>query len=227
MASSCSAHSSDPSEVGRINEFFQGFQPTDAPLSGEVYDGVLRHSTDGCTSALLEVPEGSQSHASNLAALPDGTLGLVWFNGDEEGVHNVILFAQLSVGSDRWSHPVQVSGEPSRSAQNPVLFYDEPSACLMVLHTSQVRPRGFVGGRAAQAWCRVSLHGARAMTRLCSWTGGARGTGDGGGAAGDVQRRWAVLGFTRRHLQAERRLHQEPAFTLASRRVVAPDVLHA
>ena len=148
--------SASSSEVGRINKFFAGFQATDKAPSGEVYDGVLRRqSTDGCTSALLEVPEGSQSHASNLAALPDGSLGLVWFNGDEEGVHNVILFAKLTAGADRWSTPIQVSGEPSRSAQNPVLFYDEPSACLMVLHTSQVRLRVLVGEQGRLSMVRV------------------------------------------------------------------------
>src|SRR6185503_1206113 len=49
-------------------------------------DGVVRDSPEpGRRQALLPAPQ-VQNHAANLAVLPDGSLGCVWFAGTQEGV---------------------------------------------------------------------------------------------------------------------------------------------
>src|SRR6476619_441367 len=85
-------------------------------------DGVLRpHSQRGRRETLLPPPH-IQNHAANLTVLPDGSLACVWFSGTQEGVADIsVWFSSLAPGSDQWSTPVQLSDDPSRSEQNPVL----------------------------------------------------------------------------------------------------------
>lgn len=78
-----------------------------------------------------------QSHASNLMTLGDGSLGCVWFSGSQEGVADIsIWFSRLPKGGDTWSAPVQLSGDATRSEQNPILF-PAPDGRLWLLHTAQ------------------------------------------------------------------------------------------
>jgi len=78
-----------------------------------------------------------QSHAANLAVLPDGDLGCVWFGGTQEGVADIsIWFSRLARGASAWSAPVQLSDDATRSEQNPILFA-EPGGRLWLLHTAQ------------------------------------------------------------------------------------------
>ncbi|WP_328473173.1 exo-alpha-sialidase [Actinoplanes sp. NBC_00393] len=102
------------------------------------FDGVLRPdpADPRRTDAWLAAPT-VQSHASFLATLPDGDLGLVWFGGTQEGVGDIsIWFSRLAPGADKWSTPEQLSDDPRRSEQNPILF-PTPAGELWLLYTAQ------------------------------------------------------------------------------------------
>ncbi|MFO1395743.1 MAG: exo-alpha-sialidase [Burkholderiales bacterium] len=98
-----------------------------------------------------------QSHAANLARLPGGDLGCVWFGGTQEGVADIsIWFSRLPRGAQRWSDPVRLSDDATRSEQNPILFV-APDGRLWLLHTAQK------SGHQDTAFvrCRVSDDGGR------------------------------------------------------------------
>jgi predicted neuraminidase len=98
-------------------------------------DGLLRATDEpGRRQALLPAPQ-VQNHAANLAVLPDGSLGCVWFAGTQEGVPDIsVWFSRLD--GDAWSQPVQLSDDPTRSEQNPVLHVRD-SGEVWLLWTSQ------------------------------------------------------------------------------------------
>jgi predicted neuraminidase len=98
-------------------------------------DGVLRATDEpGRRQALLPAPQ-VQNHAANLAVLPDGSLGCVWFAGTQEGVPDIsIWFSRLD--GEAWSEPVQLSDDATRSEQNPVLHVFA-SGEVWLLWTSQ------------------------------------------------------------------------------------------
>jgi predicted neuraminidase len=98
-------------------------------------DGVLRSTAEpGRRQALLPAPQ-VQNHAANLAVLPDDSLGCVWFAGTQEGVPDIsIWFSRLD--GDVWSEPMQLSNDPTRSEQNPVLHVRD-SGEVWLLWTSQ------------------------------------------------------------------------------------------
>jgi predicted neuraminidase len=98
-------------------------------------DGVLRATDEpGRRQALLPAPQ-VQNHAANLAVLPDGSLSCVWFAGTQEGVPDISVWYSRLDG-DAWSDPVQLSDDPTRSEQNPVL-YVLASGEVWLLWTSQ------------------------------------------------------------------------------------------
>ena len=101
-------------------------------------DGIVR-ATDGDphrVEAYLPAPT-VQSHAANLATLPGGDLGCVWFGGTQEGVGDIFVwFSRLAPGSDTWTAPVRLSDDETRSEQNPVLF-TAPSGDVWLLYTAQ------------------------------------------------------------------------------------------
>ncbi|MDQ0679623.1 putative neuraminidase [Arthrobacter pascens] len=98
-------------------------------------DGTLKRA-DGADFAYLPAPT-VQSHAANLLTLPDGRLGCVWFGGTQEGVPDIsIWFSTLDAGSSQWSAPQQLSDDPARSEQNPILF-TAPDKALWLLYTAQ------------------------------------------------------------------------------------------
>jgi predicted neuraminidase len=79
-----------------------------------------------------------QNHASFLMPLPGGDLGCVWFGGTQEGVPDIsVHFSRLAPGAERWSDPVRLSDDPTRSEQNPLLF-PAPDGRLWLLWTAQV-----------------------------------------------------------------------------------------
>jgi predicted neuraminidase len=79
-----------------------------------------------------------QSHAAFLHLLPGGDLGCVWFGGTQEGVPDIsVQFARLPAGAARWTDPVALSDDPTRSEQNPLLF-TAPDGALWLLWTAQV-----------------------------------------------------------------------------------------
>ncbi len=78
-----------------------------------------------------------QNHAANLAVLPDGDLGCVWFGGTQEGVPDIsIWFSRLSPDAAAWSAPVRLSADDTRSEQNPVLAI-APDGDLWLFYTAQ------------------------------------------------------------------------------------------
>ncbi|WP_348753945.1 exo-alpha-sialidase [uncultured Aquincola sp.] len=82
-------------------------------------------------------PPRVQCHAANLMTLGDGALGCVWFSGTQEGVADIsVWFSRLAPGSETWSAPVQLSQDPTRSEQNPILF-PAPDGRLWLIHTAQ------------------------------------------------------------------------------------------
>jgi predicted neuraminidase len=98
-------------------------------------DGVLRATDEpGRRQALLPAPQ-VQNHAANLAVLPDGSLGCVWFAGTQEGVPDISVWYSRLDG-EAWSEPVQLSDDPTRSEQNPVLHVFA-SGEVWLLWTSQ------------------------------------------------------------------------------------------
>ena len=111
--------------------------PSVTPAAVTQPDGTLRSSPEpGRRDAILPAPR-VQNHAANLAVLPDGSLGCVWFSGTQEGVPDIsVWFSRLDAGASRWSDPVQLSDDPTRSEQNPIL-YVEPSGRVWLLWTSQ------------------------------------------------------------------------------------------
>ena len=79
-----------------------------------------------------------QNHAANVMPLPGGDLACVWFGGTQEGIPDIsVYFSRLATGSDRWSEPVRLSDDPTRSEQNPILF-PAPDGRLWLLWTAQV-----------------------------------------------------------------------------------------
>ncbi len=98
-------------------------------------DGTVRATGEpGRRQALLPPPQ-VQNHAANLTVLPDGALACVWFAGTQEGVPDIsVWFSRLD--GDTWTAPVQLSDDPTRSEQNPVLHVAE-SGALWLMWTSQ------------------------------------------------------------------------------------------
>ncbi|WP_448192641.1 sialidase family protein [Azospirillum sp. sgz301742] len=79
-----------------------------------------------------------QNHAANIVALPGGDLACVWFGGTQEGIPDIsIYFSRLAAGSNRWTDPVRLSDDPTRSEQNPVLF-PAPDGTLWLFYTAQI-----------------------------------------------------------------------------------------
>ncbi|PXW99341.1 putative neuraminidase [Sphaerotilus hippei] len=87
---------------------------------------------------VLDLPaSGVQSHAANLATLPDGSLACVWFGGTQEGLSDIcVWFSRLPAGTSTWTAPVRLSHDDGRSEQNPILF-NAPDGRLWLLHTAQ------------------------------------------------------------------------------------------
>lgn len=127
-------------------------------FDAEWLDGRPRPVTGdpGRSAAYLPAP-AVQNHAAFLERLPGGDLGLVWFGGTQEGVSDIgIWLSRLSPTADRWSAPVAVSDDPTRSEQNPVLF-TTPGGDVWLLYTAQS-----AGNQdTAEVRRRISSDGAR------------------------------------------------------------------
>jgi len=79
----------------------------------------------------------AQAHAANLMVLHDGTLACVWFGGSMEGRSDISIYmSKFDAQTRTWSIPVQLSDDPERSEQNPILF-PTPGGALWLLHTAQ------------------------------------------------------------------------------------------
>ncbi|WP_288492902.1 exo-alpha-sialidase [uncultured Pseudomonas sp.] len=79
-----------------------------------------------------------QNHAANLLAQPDGALLCTWFAGTQEGKADIsVLLSRRDPITGTWSEPVQLSDDPTRSEQNPILF-QAPNGPLWLLWTAQL-----------------------------------------------------------------------------------------
>ncbi|ARC89782.1 exo-alpha-sialidase [Rhodovulum sp. MB263] len=103
-----------------------------------------------------------QNHASFLHELPDGTILCAWFGGTIEGKSDISILMSRFDGRN-WSNPVQLSDDPARSEQNPVLF-TAPDGRLWLIYTAQP------GGRQneAEVRFRISDDGGQSWTEPCA-----------------------------------------------------------
>ena len=123
-------------------------------------DGRFRPhaATAGRADAFLPSP-CVQNHAANLAFLADGTLTCVWFGGTMEGMGDIsVHLSRLAPGADRWSEPEQLSDDPAKSEQNPLIF-TAPDGLVWLLFTSQTA--GKQDGAVVK--CRISDDGGRSF----------------------------------------------------------------
>lgn len=142
--------------------------PTHIDLSHLVGNGELFAPPGDAlrVEAFLPTPY-RENHAANLVELPNGDLLCAWFAGTEEGASDVkIVMARLPAGSERWTPPVRLSDDPTRSEQNPVLFA-APDGAVHLLYTAQQtrgtaradwearRARGEVSGGFCAQWTAV------------------------------------------------------------------------
>ncbi|WP_065079042.1 sialidase family protein [Clostridium ragsdalei] len=78
-----------------------------------------------------------QNHASNIMPLDNGDLLCTWFSGTQEGMSDISIYmSRLKKGENKWSSPVKLSDDPTKSEQNPILF-PAPNRQLWLLYTSQ------------------------------------------------------------------------------------------
>jgi len=103
-----------------------------------VVDGSLfRSPIEGDRIEAFIPPMGHENHASNMVELPNGDLLCVWFAGSFEGTGDIsIAMSRLPHNESKWTKPVWVSDDPSRSEQNPILFLT-PENTLWLLYTAQ------------------------------------------------------------------------------------------
>ena len=102
-------------------------------------DSQLHTHPDDPEREVADLPSlCAQAHAANLMVLHDGTLACVWFGGSMEGRSDIsVYFSRLDPVARRWTTPEQLSNDPERSEQNPILF-PSPDGSLWLLHTAQL-----------------------------------------------------------------------------------------
>lgn len=100
--------------------------------------GLLQPHAEDAARLVADLPQPQvQAHAANLTVLRDGTLACVWFGGSMEGRSDICVYmATLAPGATQWSPAVQLSNDPDRSEQNPLLF-NAPDGTLWLIHTAQ------------------------------------------------------------------------------------------
>lgn len=93
-------------------------------LPGLTPDGrVYQNAEMGTVESFLPSGGYPTAHAPAMVELADGTLLCCWFAGTYEGSADIrIICSRLEKDSDRWTEPVEISGDPTRSEQNPSLF---------------------------------------------------------------------------------------------------------
>lgn len=99
-------------------------------------DGTIEpFGAEGAAQALLPSPV-VQNHAAFLDFLPDGRLVCAWFGGTLEGASDISIYASILDGdAGRWSDAVQLTEDPERSEQNPVIFAADDG--LILFNTAQ------------------------------------------------------------------------------------------
>lgn len=99
-------------------------------------DGHIATGTGGRSEAFLPSPR-IHNHAAFLSFLPDGKLVCAWFGGTLEGKSDISIYAStLDKGASTWSQAHQLSDDPARSEQNPMIF-TAPDGATGLFHTAQ------------------------------------------------------------------------------------------
>ncbi len=102
------------------------------------WDGQIWLNEDmDLLEALMPTGGYPTAHAPAMAELENGDLVMCWFAGTYEGSADIrIICSRLPAGEDRWTSPVDISGDPERSEQNPSLF-NGPDGRLWAIYTAQ------------------------------------------------------------------------------------------
>jgi predicted neuraminidase len=97
--------------------------------------GQLAAMEGGRLEAFLPSPM-VQNHAAFIELLDDGSLACLWFGGTLEGKSDISIYGTtLAPGSNSWTPSVQLSNDPDRSEQNPVLT--RTARGWQLFHTAQ------------------------------------------------------------------------------------------
>ncbi|MGN0757942.1 MAG: exo-alpha-sialidase [Candidatus Ventricola sp.] len=135
-----------------------------AKLPGLTPDGRLYENEEmGTVEARLPDSGYPTAHAPALLELPNGDMLCCWFAGTYEGSADIrIICSRLERDGDRWSEPVDISGDPTRSEQNPSLFYG-PDDAVWAIYTAQLdRQAGKDNMQfTSQIRCQKSTDGGR------------------------------------------------------------------
>ncbi len=108
-------------------------------LPGLTPDGRIYCNKDmGTLEAFLPTGGYPTAHAPALLELPDGDLLCCWFAGTYEGSADIrIICSILPKDGEKWLDPVDISGDPTRSEQNPSLFWG-PDKKVWAMYTAQL-----------------------------------------------------------------------------------------
>ena len=133
-------------------------------LPGLTMDGQVYYNTEmGTVEAIIPPGPWRTCHGPGMVELPNGDLLCCWFAGTFEGDADIhIVCARLPKGADKWEEPVNVSGDPTRSEQNPSLFLG-PDGAVWCMYTAQL---GRIPGKdnmqyTAQVRCQKSFDGGK------------------------------------------------------------------
>ncbi len=100
---------------------------------GKIYKNNALHTLE----SLIPNAPFESCHAPDLLELPNGDLLAVWFAGSDEGNNDIsIVLSRLDHDSDRWTDPVKVSDDDTRSEQNPSLFLKSENE-IWLIYTAQ------------------------------------------------------------------------------------------
>lgn len=108
-------------------------------LPGLTWDGTLYQNDEmGTVEALLPTGGYPTAHAPAMVELPSGDLLCCWFAGTYEGSADIhIVCSILPKDGAAWLPPVDISKDPTRSEQNPSLFYG-PDGAVWAMYTAQL-----------------------------------------------------------------------------------------
>lgn len=133
-------------------------------LPGLTMDGqVYCNAEMGTVEAIIPPGPWRTCHGPGMVELPNGDLLCCWFAGTFEGDADIhIVCARLPKGADKWEEPVNVSGDPTRSEQNPSLMIG-PDGAVWCMYTAQL---GRIPGKdnmqyTSQVRCQKSFDGGK------------------------------------------------------------------
>lgn len=102
-------------------------------------DGVIYENTKmGVFESFLPTGGYDSAHAPALLETAEGDLLCAWFAGSREGNADVrIVCSRLPKGTAQWEPVTDISGDPTRSEQNPSLF-QHPNGDIWAVYTAQL-----------------------------------------------------------------------------------------